>query len=74
MEWDFPQETIEFMKFDSDNLLEKLSSESLSDEEFIKITNFIFDLDDKHPTYLSGLCRRLIISLASEKLKNNSQK
>lgn len=82
MKWFFfPQETIDFPFMNQElsesknynsqelELLEKLSAESLSEEEFEIYSKFIFELDEKHPTFLTGLCRRLLISLAREKYK-----
>lgn len=73
MQWDlFPQETVDFpfeTKMDQAALLEKLSAESLTEEEFAKITNFVWVADREHPTFWTALCKKVIISLAKEKLQ-----
>lgn len=75
MDWDsFPQETVDFIfmevkNFSEAELYEKLKKEALTEEDLNKITNFIWDMDEKHPTAMVKICKKLIISLAKEKLE-----
>lgn len=79
MSWDlYPQETIdpyvvddsmEIVHDDLSNLLDKLNNESLSDDELIKYSEFIFNLDEKHPTFWTGLCKKILITLYRDRLQ-----
>lgn len=73
MQWDlFPQETVDSpfeSTMDQAALLEKLSAESLTEQEFAKITNFVWAADQERPSFWTALCKRLIISLAKERLQ-----
>lgn len=51
----------------SDNLLERLDAASYSEEALQKVIDFVFVLDEKHPTLWTGICKTLIITMMRDR-------
>lgn len=50
-------------------LLEKLSSEALSEEQLDQAITLVWELDEHHPTFWTGLCKKLLITLSRDRLQ-----
>jgi hypothetical protein len=50
-------------------LYKKLSSASYSEEQLKKLIDFVWSLDDKHPSFWTGICKTLIITMMRDRLE-----
>ena len=50
-------------------LYNKLSSASYSEEALKKVIDFVWALDEKHPTLWTGICKTLIITMMRDRLE-----
>lgn len=73
MLFDYPQETVDpYMVVDESSdseLLQKLSSEALTDEQLDQAITLVWELDEHHPTFWTGLCKKLLITLSRDRLQ-----
>lgn len=53
----------------SDDLLERLQSASYSEETLNKVIDFVWALDEKHPTLWTGICKTLIITMMRDRIE-----
>lgn len=51
----------------SDDLLERLDAASYSEEQLQKVIDFVWVLDEKHPTLWTGICKTLIITMMRDR-------
>jgi len=53
----------------SDDLLERLQDASYSEEKLNKVIDFVWALDEKHPTLWTSICKTLIITMMRDRLE-----
>jgi len=56
----------------SDDLLEKFQDVSYTEQELSDVITFVWSLDDKHPQFWTGVCKKLIITMMKDRLERNS--
>lgn len=50
-------------------LYEKLNSSSYSEDTLKQVINFVWALDEKHPTLWTGICKMLIITMMRDRME-----
>lgn len=51
-------------------LHERLAAASYSEETLKKVINFVWALDEKHPTFWTGVCKTLIITMMRDRMEH----
>jgi len=53
----------------SGDLFQRLQESSYSEEDLNKVIDFVWALDEKHPSLWTAICKRLIITLMKERME-----
>jgi hypothetical protein len=51
------------------DLGERLQSASYTEEQLEKVIQFVWALDEKHPTLWTGICKTLIITMMKDRME-----
>ncbi len=52
----------------TDDLLDRLTKAAYSEAELKPVIDFVWALDEKHPTLWTAICKRLIITLMRDRM------